>query len=333
MGKRLNEQISSAYIQAANKLNGQEKRKRIVVYVESYDDIFFWRMVLTRFENDKRYFEVMLPSKEMVLKRGKKSVIMNIVSKQAGENMIACVDADYDYLLQGATETSEEVCYNPYVLHTYAYAIENLQCYAESLHDVCVAVTLNDHNLFDFPTFLHTYSQIIFPLFVWNVWAYRTGRFKEFSLTDFDFIIDISRFSIETPNNCLNKLRHKVKQKIKTLQKHYPNAKESYLKIKNDILNLGVNQNETYLYIQGHHLFDRIIVPIMKQLCDQLIREREREINQTALHDTQRRNELSSYNHSLKDIIPMLRRNVGYMISTPYKRLNADVEKLLTQKY
>ena len=33
MGKRLNEQISSAYIQAANKLNGQEKRKRIVVYV------------------------------------------------------------------------------------------------------------------------------------------------------------------------------------------------------------------------------------------------------------------------------------------------------------
>lgn len=111
MGKRLNEQISSAYIQAANKLNGQEKRKRIVVYVESYDDIFFWRMVLTRFENDKRYFEVMLPSKEMVLKRGKKSVLMNIVSKQAGENMIACVDADYDYLLQGATETSEEVCY------------------------------------------------------------------------------------------------------------------------------------------------------------------------------------------------------------------------------
>lgn len=82
MGKRLNEQISSAYIHAANKLNGQKCRKRIVVYVESYDDIFFWRMVLSKYEDDKRYFEVMLPSREKTLERGKKSVLMNIISLQ-----------------------------------------------------------------------------------------------------------------------------------------------------------------------------------------------------------------------------------------------------------
>ena len=32
-----------------------------------------------------------------------------------GENMIACVDADYDYLLQGTTPLSDEVINNPYV--------------------------------------------------------------------------------------------------------------------------------------------------------------------------------------------------------------------------
>lgn len=329
MGKRLNEQISSAYIHAANKLNGQKCRKRIVVYVESYDDIFFWRMVLSKYEDDKRYFEVMLPSREKTLERGKKSVLMNIISRCAGESMIACVDADYDYLLQGATGVSEVVCYNPYVLHTYAYAIENLQCYAESLHDVCVAVTLNDHQVFDFPTFLHTYSQIIFPLFVWSVWAYRTDRFKQFSLTEFNTTIELSNFSIAYPNNSLEKLRHKVQQKIAFLQRNHPNAKESYLNTKHDLINLGVEPVDTYLYIQGHHLFDKVVVPIMKRLCDQLIREREREINQTAIHDTQRRNELSSYSHSVEDVIPMLRRNVGYLLAKPYLRLNSDVEKLL----
>ena len=40
---------------------------------------------------------------------------MNLVSQNIGENMIACVDADYDYLLQGTTPLSDEVINNPYV--------------------------------------------------------------------------------------------------------------------------------------------------------------------------------------------------------------------------
>ena len=127
----------------------------------------------------------------------------------------------------------------------------------------------------------------------------------------------------------MEKLRHKVQQKLAFLQRNHPNAKESYLNTKHDLINLGVEPVDTYLYIQGHHLFDKVVVPIMKRLCDQLIREREREINQTAIHDTQRRNELSSYSHSVEDVIPMLRRNVGYLLAKPYLRLNSDVEKLL----
>ena len=61
--------------------------------------------------------------------------------------MIACVDADYDYLLQGSSEGSRSLLHTPYVFHTFAYSIENLQCYAKGLHDVCVMTTLNDLNL------------------------------------------------------------------------------------------------------------------------------------------------------------------------------------------
>ena len=175
MPSRLKDNLNSQYFEAANALTSKQARRRIVAYVESYDDIFFWRTVLSRFENEQRYFEVMLPSNKK-LERGKKSVLMNFVGDRIGPDMIACVDADFDYLLQGVTAQSKKVIESPYVFHTYAYAIENLQCYAPSLHDVCVAVTLNDHRIFDFIDYLRQYSEAIFPLFVWSVWAQITER-------------------------------------------------------------------------------------------------------------------------------------------------------------
>ena len=123
--KGLQGYINSQYFEAANALKSKRARRRIVAYVESYDDIYFWRTVLSEFENDKRYFEVMLPSKTG-LSRGKKSVLMNFLEGEPlGRDMIACVDADFDYLLQGATAQSQKVLESPYVFHTYVYAIEN----------------------------------------------------------------------------------------------------------------------------------------------------------------------------------------------------------------
>ena len=127
MGKRLQENLTSQYIASANKLRGKNARQRIVAYVESYDDIFFWRSVLQDFETDKFYFEVMLPSRT-TLGKGKRTVLTNQLGKGLGQYMIACVDADYDWLLQGNTEVSKYICENPYVMHTYVYAIENYQC-------------------------------------------------------------------------------------------------------------------------------------------------------------------------------------------------------------
>lgn len=61
MAKRLTENITSAYIESANRLRPKKARRKIVAYVESYDDVFFWRSVLQEFESDDVGFEVMLP--------------------------------------------------------------------------------------------------------------------------------------------------------------------------------------------------------------------------------------------------------------------------------
>lgn len=328
MPKRLNENISSRYVEAANRLRPKNARLRIVAYVEAYDDVFFWRTVLSHLETPQRFFEVMLPTKLGKLERGKKAAMMKLLKENVGGNMIACVDADYDFLMQGATDMSQRLLENPYILHTYAYSIENLQCYAPSLHNVCVAVTLNDRSIFDITEYLREYSQAIFPLFVWSIWAYRRAQYKKFTISDFNRVIETGNFSIDRAPAILQNLRRKVAVKIRQLQAEYPEAKESYIAVKEDIKALGITADNTYLYIQGHHLFDGVVVPMMKKLCDQLIRIRQHEISRQSQHTTQKRNELSCYNRSVEDIKGMLRKNVGYAFSEPFRRILADAEKL-----
>ena len=329
MPSRLRDNLNSSYFEAANALRSKTARHRIVAYVESYDDIYFWRTVLSEFENDKRYFEVMLPSK-INLTRGKKSVLMNFLEGEPlGKDMIACVDADYDYLIQGRTHQSRRVLESPYVFHTYVYAIENFQCYAPSLHNVCVSVTLNDHRIFDFRGYFQQFSEAIFPLFVWSVMVYRNGNYPKFSITDFCHIADPGGFNVQVPDPSIAKLRRKVHTKINELQRLFPDAKDEYLATKDDMKALGVTPQTTYLYIQGHHLFDTVVSPILSKVCNLLRQERQSEIYHASAHKTQKRNEMSCYENSLQDIKVMLKKNTGYMVSEQFRRLQDDIRHYL----
>ena len=333
MGNRLHDNLTSGYFEAANRLNSKQARRRIVAYVESYDDIFFWRTILSQLETDRIYFEIMLPSRENKLKRGKKAAMMSMLSDKVGGHMIACIDADYDYLLQGITPTSQAILSSPYVFHTYAYAIENMQCYAPALHDVCVAVTLNDHVIFDIERYLREFSEAIYSLFVWNIWYYRTPDYDEFSMTEFLKIIEAGHFSLKNPAERIKNIRRKVESKCRFLQNQNPEATESYEKLKTILEQLGVNPQNTYLFIQGHHLFDKVVLPMLSDICSKLIIERQHEINTESLHSTQRHNELSCYTRSIGDIIPLLKKNTGFMRSPQFMQIKADLQRFIDHFY
>ena len=328
MAKRLSENLTSLYLGAAQKLKSKTARKKIVAYVESYDDIFFWRTVLDEFEDEHCYFEIMLPSRS-TLGKGKKLVLMNRLGPQLGNYMIACVDADYDYLMQDATQTSRLVNRNPYVFHTYVYAIENYQCYAESLHRVCVMATLNDRQVVDFEGFMREYSRIIWPLFVWSVWVYRNDRYRDFTLSEFGMTVSFNELNVYHPELTLDYVRRKVNRKMSWLQRHFPEARKGYGPLKAELLQLGVTPETTYLYIQGHTLFDNVVSPLLTPVCILLRKEREREIKKLAEHEIQRQNELSCYQHSQNSVEEMLKKNVGFKNAPPYQQLRRDLAKLV----
>lgn len=328
MGKRLTDNLSSLYIGAANSLKPKKAKRKIVAYVESYDDISFWRSLLSEYENDNRYFEVMLPSRSSLAK-GKKTVLMNQLGKQLGENMIACVDSDYDYLLQGRTNTSKYMIESPYVLQTYAYAIENYHCYAEGLHEVCVTATLNDHKIIDFNEFMKLYSEIAYPLFIWSVWFYRKHILAEFSLLDFCSYVKLDQVSTRHPERSLEHMSKKVNKKLHDLERRHPEAADEIESMKVEFRSLGVTPQNTYMFIQGHHILDNVVMRLLVPVCTVLRREREQQIHDLALHSMQLHNELTNYQRSQVAVDVVIHKNTNYKSSPLYNMIRRDVEKFL----
>lgn len=329
MAKRLTDNINSQYFEAINKMTPKKARRRIVVYVESYDDVFFWRSVLGRYEDDKLTFDIMLPSRNQHLDRGKKAAISNML-KGVGRDMIACVDADYDYILQGATEMSRQMLENPYIFHTYAYAIENFQCYAKGLHETCVMVTLNDHRIFNFERFLQSYSQTIWPLFVWHVvFLQRRKMTMHFDMCEFNKVVVLPSVRIQNPKWAIEYLSKKVRAKMFQLERRFPKLKDALPETERMLRDLGINDNNTYLYIQGHHLFDLVVSPVVQTVCDILRNEQENDIRDHAVHSEQARTEIACYENSLGKVKMMMKKNTYYQFSPEFQKILADVERYL----
>lgn len=333
MAKRLTDNINSQYFEAINKMTPKKARRRIVVYVESYDDVFFWRSVLGRYEDDKLTFDIMLPSRNQHLDRGKKAAISNML-KGVGRDMIACVDADYDYILQGATEMSRQMLENPYIFHTYAYAIENFQCYAKGLHETCVMVTLNDHRIFNFERFLQSYSQTIWPLFVWHVvFLQRRKMTMHFDMCEFNKVVVLPSVRIQNPQWAIEYLSKKVRAKMFQLERRFPKLKDALPETERMLRDLGINDDNTYLYIQGHHLFDLVVSPVVQTVCDILRNEQENDIRDRAVHSEQARTEIACYENSLGKVKMMMKKNTYYQFSPEFQKILADVERYLEKDF
>lgn len=333
MAKRLTDNINSQFFEAANRMTSKKTRRKIVAYVESYDDVFFWRSVLGRYENDKLFFDIMLPSRNQHLDRGKKAAISNML-KGLGRDMIACVDADYDYILQGATEMSRQMLENPYIFHTYAYAIENFQCYAKGLHETCVMVTLNDHRIFNFERFLQSYSQTIWPLFVWHVvFLQRRKMTMHFDMCEFNKVVVLPSVRIQNPKWAIEYLSKKVRAKMFQLERRFPKLKDALPETERMLRDLGINDNNTYLYIQGHHLFDLVVSPVVQTVCDILRNEQENDIRDRAVHSEQARTEIACYENSLGKVKMMMKKNTYYQFSPEFQKILADVERYLEKDF
>lgn len=331
MARSLKHNLTSGYLSAARRFSPKQTRRRIVAYVESYDDVAFWRSLLSEFETDEYYFQVMLPSSKSLAK-GKKMVLTNLLrADQFGDSMIACVDSDYDFLLQGVTQLSQDIIRNPYILQTYTYAIENYQCYAEMLHDVCVQCTLNDRPVLDFPAFMQHYSRVVYPLFLWNVWFYRQRDTNTFPMHEFHDCVRLpAEVDVRQPEALLQTVQNRVNEKLKRMQKRYGHLVAKVEALGKELEKLTLTPDTAYLFMQGHHVMENVVLKLIIPVCNLLRREREAEIKRLGKGRWEHmQNELSCYENSILPPAVMLRKNDNYKELYLYQWMQRDVRKLL----
>lgn len=331
MATSLRDNLTSSYFNAAHKLYSKKARRRIIAYVESYDDVAFWRTLLEEFEDDERYFQVMLPSSTSLAK-GKKMVLMNTLNTaELGKSLIACVDSDYDFLLQGVTNTSRKINRNKYIFQTYAYAIENFHCFADSLHEVCVQATLNDRPILNFNAYLKHYSEIVYPLFLWNIYFYRQRDTYTFPMYDFNACVILRDVNVRHPEHSLEALEKRVNAKLAELEKRFPRYINQVDGLRNELKELGLTPETTYMYMQGHHVMNNVVMKLLIPVCTILRREREQEIKRLAEHNEQFRNELTCYENSQINVEVMLKKNFSYKKMFHYDWLRKDVQNYLAK--
>ena len=308
-------------------LPADPSQRLVQVFVEGYEDVAFWRGVFDHFTNPYLRFEISVPNRED-LPKGKK-VLMSMIPRSS-EDLLLCVDSDFDYLFDGCTAQSREVCRSPYMFHTYTYATENYLCYAPSLHNVCVKATKNDTRIFDFVKFLEAYSRIVYPVLLWYVYSAHLSSENIFTLVDFKNTVRIGYLDIS--DNGLKTLEWVARNAArceKRLSEKHPEMVAPMKEFAAKLGGRGLTPENAYLFMHGHTLMDSVVMVLLQTVCEKLRQMSIEKIHASKKRGTAFNNEISNFKNTQRSIRDVLLDNENYTSCPLYGLLRKDIEQYI----
>lgn len=304
-------------------------QRLVEVYVEGYEDVAFWRGIFDHFQNPYLRFEISVPNRSD-LPKGKK-ILMGMIPRSS-EQLLLCVDSDFDYLFADRTPQSREVNGSKFMFHTYAYATENYLCYAPALHNICVKATKNDTRIFDFVKFMHEYSCTIYPLFVWYAFSAQLASENVFPLIDFKAAVRLGYLDLaDNGANTLTWLERNVAKREEFLRAHNPRMIEPMKEFEQHLRTRGLEPENTYLFMQGHTLMDNVVMILLNSVCEKLREMSVAKITSSEKRGVALKNEMSNYTNSLRPIRDVLLDHENYTKCPLYKSLQRDIERYIAR--
>ncbi len=305
-----------------------DPNQRLVrVYVEGYEDVAFWRGIFDHFRNPYLRFEISVPDRGD-LPKGKK-VLLSMLPRSS-EELLLCMDSDFDYLFAGRTPQSQEVNNSKFLFHTFAYATENYLCYAPSLHNICVKATKNDTRIFDFVKFMHDYSCTIYPLFLWYAFSAQLDTVNVFPLVDFKASVRLGYLDItDNGANTIDWLRRNVEKRRQLLVARNPQMVEPMKLFEKQLQSRGLTPENTYLFMHGHTLMDNVVMVLLNSVCEKLRDLSIARINASEKRGVALRNEMSNYTNSLRPVRDVLLDNENYTRCPLYKSLQRNISRYI----
>lgn len=294
--------LNSDLFQAMNVLRGSKTKNIVKVYVESDDDIAHWNRVFAKTVTSDIIFEITLPVSEGYTK-GKIGVI-DLIKDNLGPYFIACVDSDYDYLIPDLNDYSKIINTNEFIFQTYTYSIENLYAHHTGLKNFCIDCLKRTDLSIDMSDLVLEYSRRIYELFCWNVYFYTIGMEKEFSISEFTSITKILK-NEDVLNNfkdsftCLN---YRIDTKITELKKKFNFLLDDLQRFQNTLRLKGVNENNCYLYAQGHLILENVVLMFLKPILKHEKSRHIAKIKEAPIAQKQKINEINHYESKVFDL-------------------------------
>ncbi len=304
--------------------------RRIVVEVEGYEDVAFWRGILDPYESNSLRFDISVPLSP-TLAKGKKTLLGRASECNAGH--IMCMDSDFDYLFADQTADARIINASPYLFHTYVYSTENFLCYAPSLHNICVKATKNDAKIFDFERFFADYSRAIYPAFVWYAYSAQISTPDIFSLAHFKNTVRLGYLDIDDCGaGTLEWLRRQVAKRTHTLENEHPEVAAGLGNFEQLLAQRGVTPEQTYLFMHGHTLMDNVVTVVLEAVCAKLRLLSGARIRTSGCEGQALLNEQSNYTNSLFNVRDALLFNENYRDCFLYRNLQRDIERFLREE-
>lgn len=319
--------FNSTYSKNASILTGRPNR--VTVEVEDTIDRDFWSDLLGELCPEKDFhfdpYHTVLNKDGHSECRGKGK--SQIIKASVGFNAwhIGCVDSDYDWILSDYTDDGKAIVSNKYLLQTYAYSIENLMCLSSTLEGLCREHT-EEYVDFDFVDYLTRLSKGIYPLLVWSTYLCSKG-YPDFTPNSWRDVLVNTEKEPETSLACI---LAKAKTKIEELDNKYANevCEKEEFEFEN-ISMKDVTEDDAYLWVRGHELFDHILYSVLKPVITRLRYQHFAALKIADTDEESRKIALRNYQAKVEPVEKMLYRNYQYKSkSLIYKKIWADVMQI-----
>ena len=131
--------------------------------------------------------------------------------------------------------------------------------------------------------------------------------------------------------NYFQAVSHRIATQVNHLETVFPMYFEEIESLKGELDSLGVNSENTYLFIQGHTVEDNFVLMFMNPLHLNLKREVENSIRALARNTQEITQEINHYKNKISEPKEVLKTNTEYKSCFLYQKIKHDIERLMAK--
>ena len=313
------------------------KKDVITAYVENEEDVPFWKSIFQKYVPELEFrFEYNSKSDSS---RGKAGLLRMLDNTATGDNLILCVDSDYDYLIGNQLINDD-----PFIFQTYAYAIENYKCAPKNLGLLCTEASACEETIedFDFVIFMERYSEIVYPFFLYILHFKKTEHqqmlLNEHIITEplihekelkNAFAIPPGEVHIENHGETiLENLEARIQNVIQQLTEKHPDI--DLKAIEEELQNkFNISPENICWFLHGHILYSNVQV-LLEKVTLTISKKKIQKLEAHESNPDRLKQSKGEYANRKADVKQLLRTNhtkcLIYEDSTPYmKKIGQDL--------